>query len=85
MAVPQYDSVLGRWRSNSTHKVEAARELNVTAALDQVNDWLGGSLSHFGSDPVLAWLRTRGHNEKYWSQMNVFQMEGNTIGKCGTD
>jgi len=40
-AVRHRESVLGRWRSKSTHKIEAARELNVSVALHQVNDWLG--------------------------------------------
>lgn len=65
------ESVLGRWRSESTHKIEAARELNVSFALQQLNDWLGGSMRHVGSDYLRAWSRTGGHNEKYWSQMNI--------------
>jgi hypothetical protein len=40
-AVRHRESVLGCWRSKSTHKIEAARELNVSVALHQVNDWLG--------------------------------------------
>jgi hypothetical protein len=42
------ESVLGRWRSKSTHKIEAARELIVSLVLHQTNNWLGGSLSNFG-------------------------------------
>jgi hypothetical protein len=71
VSIRHRESVLGRWRSKSTHEIEAARELNVSVAIRQVNDWLGGSLSHFGSDPLLPWSLTGGHNEKHWSQMNI--------------
>jgi len=47
-SVRHRESVLGRWRSKSTHKIQTARELNVSVALHQVNDWLCQSLSHLG-------------------------------------
>jgi len=47
-SVGRRESVLGRWRSKSTHNIQAAPDLNISVALHKVNDWVCGSLSHLG-------------------------------------